>query len=43
VIQAAQTHWYFRGGDLAAAISSGLEILENGIGTDPPTAWPPDS
>jgi TetR/AcrR family transcriptional regulator, regulator of mycofactocin system len=41
VIQAAQTHWFFRGGDLAAAISSGLEILEHGIGTDPPTAWPP--
>ena len=37
VIQAAQTHWFFRGGDLAATISSGLEILENGIGTDPPT------
>ena len=43
VIQAAQTHWFFRGGDLAAAIASGLEIIENGIGTDPPKAWPPDA
>jgi AcrR family transcriptional regulator len=43
VVQAAQTHWFFRGGDLTAAIASGLEILEKGIGTDPPTAWPPDA
>jgi AcrR family transcriptional regulator len=39
VIQAAQTHWFFRGGDLAAAISEGLAVLERGIGTDPAT-WP---
>jgi TetR/AcrR family transcriptional regulator, regulator of mycofactocin system len=37
VIQAAQTHWYFQGGDLATLISAGLEVLENGIGTDPRT------
>lgn len=37
VIQAAQTQWYFRGGDLATAISAGLEVLESGIGTDPKT------
>jgi AcrR family transcriptional regulator len=35
IIQAAQTQWYFRGGDLATAISDGLAVLENGIGTDP--------
>jgi AcrR family transcriptional regulator len=34
VIQAAQTQWYFRGGDLATAISDGLEVLERGIGAD---------
>jgi TetR/AcrR family transcriptional regulator, regulator of mycofactocin system len=38
VIQAAQTHWYFRGGDLATAMSEGLDVLEKGIGTDP-TTW----
>jgi AcrR family transcriptional regulator len=38
VIQAAQTQWYFRGGDLGTAISEGLEVLERGIGTDP-TTW----
>ena len=37
VIQAAQTRWYFHGGDLAASISEGLAVLENGIGTDPRT------
>ena len=36
-IQAAQTQWYFRGGDLAASISEGLMVLERGIGTDPRT------
>jgi TetR/AcrR family transcriptional regulator, regulator of mycofactocin system len=41
VVQAAQTHWYFQGGDLAAAVSMGLEILENGIGTDP-RSWKAD-
>jgi AcrR family transcriptional regulator len=34
VIQAAQTHWYFEGGDLPTAISDGIEVLERGIGTD---------
>jgi AcrR family transcriptional regulator len=37
VIQAAQTHWYLEGGDLAASISEGLAVLERGIGTDPNT------
>jgi len=37
VIQAAQTQWYFQGGDLATAISDGLAVLENGIGMDPRT------
>lgn len=35
VIQAAQTQWYFQGGDLATAMSDGLAVLEHGIGTDP--------
>ena len=35
VVQAAQTQWYFQGGDLATTISQGLEVLETGIGTDP--------
>jgi AcrR family transcriptional regulator len=38
VIQAAQTQWFFKGGDLATAISDGLEVLDGGIGTDP-KAW----
>jgi AcrR family transcriptional regulator len=38
VIQAAQTKWYFNGGDLAAALSEGLDVLERGVGTDP-RAW----
>jgi len=33
VIQAAQTHWYFHGGDLVTTISESLEVLEHGIGT----------
>ena len=37
VIQAAQTQWYLQGGDLASAISDGLEVLERGIGADPGT------
>jgi AcrR family transcriptional regulator len=37
VIQAAQTQWYFQGGDLATAISDGLGVLESGIGGDPRT------
>ena len=35
VIQAAQTQWWVQGGDLATAISDGLEVLERGIGADP--------
>lgn len=35
VIQAAQTQWFFTGGDLTTAISEGLQVLERGIGTDP--------
>jgi TetR/AcrR family transcriptional regulator, regulator of mycofactocin system len=42
VIQAAQTQWYLRGGDLATAISDGLEVLERGIGADPGT-WSAES
>jgi len=38
VIQAAQTQWFVRSGDLATAIAEGLEVLERGIGTDP-TTW----
>jgi hypothetical protein len=37
VIQAAQIQWYTRGGDLATAISEGIDVLERGIGTDPKT------
>ena len=35
VIQAAQTHWFVHGGDLATTISEGLEVLERAIGSDP--------
>jgi len=41
VVQAAQTQWFFQGGDLATAISEGLAILEQGIGNDPGT-WVAD-
>jgi AcrR family transcriptional regulator len=34
MIQAAQTQWFFHGGDLATIMSQGLEVLERGIGTD---------
>jgi AcrR family transcriptional regulator len=34
VIQAAQTHWYIHGGDLASTVSEGLRILEHGFGGD---------
>jgi AcrR family transcriptional regulator len=37
VIQAAQTRWFFHGGDLAETLSEGLEVLERGIGSDPST------
>jgi AcrR family transcriptional regulator len=39
VLQAAHTHWYFRGGDLSATLSEGFEVLEQGVGADP-GAWP---
>jgi AcrR family transcriptional regulator len=38
VIQAAQTRWFLRGGDLVATLSEGLELLEGSIGSDP-TTW----
>jgi AcrR family transcriptional regulator len=38
VVQAAQTHWFVNGGDLASTISAGLELLERGIDVDP-RAW----
>ncbi len=38
IIQAAQTRWFLQGGDLAAAISDGLAVLEHAVGTDP-AAW----
>jgi len=38
VIQATQTQWYFRGGDLVMSFSEGLAVLERGIGSDP-RAW----
>ncbi len=34
VVQAAQTRWFFHGGDLAATVSRGLRVLEVGTGTD---------
>jgi AcrR family transcriptional regulator len=37
VIQAAQIHWYFDGGDLATAVTEGLGLLERGLGSDPRT------
>jgi AcrR family transcriptional regulator len=42
VVQAAQTQWFFQGGDLADWISDGLQVLERGIGTDP-GAWSEDT
>ena len=38
VIQAAHTHWFLNGGDLATTISESLEVLERGIGT-PGDTW----
>jgi AcrR family transcriptional regulator len=35
VIDAAQTRWFFEGGDLLTVLSEGLSILEQGIGSDP--------
>jgi AcrR family transcriptional regulator len=37
VIQAAQTRWYFQGGDMATAFSDALDVLERGVGADPKT------
>jgi AcrR family transcriptional regulator len=37
VIQAASTQWFIHGGDLAATIAEGIEVLERGIGSDPQT------
>jgi TetR/AcrR family transcriptional regulator, regulator of mycofactocin system len=37
VVQAAQTHWFINGGDLASTISDGLELLERGSDSDPRT------
>jgi hypothetical protein len=34
---AAQTQWFFHGGDLATIISESLHVLETGIGADPET------
>ena len=35
VLEAAQTQWFFSGGELVTMISDSLEVLERGIGTDP--------
>jgi AcrR family transcriptional regulator len=37
VVQAAQTRWYFHGGDLVAMVSEGLRVLELGAGSDAQT------
>ena len=37
VIQAAQTQWYFHGGNLATIMSESLGVLESTISTDPKT------
>jgi TetR/AcrR family transcriptional regulator, regulator of mycofactocin system len=34
VIQAAQTRWFFEGGDLATAVSAGLAVLEQVLARD---------
>jgi TetR/AcrR family transcriptional regulator, regulator of mycofactocin system len=34
VVQAASTEWFLGGGDLATMISEGIEVLEQGIGSD---------
>ena len=38
VVQAAQTHWFINGGDLATTLSVGFEMLARGIDSDP-RAW----
>jgi hypothetical protein len=35
VIQAAQTNWYLKGGDLASTMAAGIGVLERGVGADP--------
>jgi AcrR family transcriptional regulator len=40
IIQAAQTQWYFQGGDLASMIFESFEVLESGIGADQATWFP---
>jgi len=35
VMQAAQTRWYFQGGDLRTAFSEAFDVLERGVGSDP--------
>ncbi|HEY7106638.1 MAG TPA: TetR family transcriptional regulator [Acidimicrobiia bacterium] len=37
-MQAVQTEWIARGGDLVAAMSDGLQVLERGVGTNP-SSW----
>jgi len=37
IVQAGQTHWFVNGGDLAATVSAGFEMLERGIDSDPRT------
>ncbi len=34
IIQTAHAHWFFNGGDLASTVSSSLEVLETGFGSD---------
>jgi len=34
IIQSAHAHWFFNGGDLADTVSSSLEVLETGFGSD---------
>jgi TetR/AcrR family transcriptional regulator, regulator of mycofactocin system len=48
-VQAAQTRWFFHGGDLVETVSQGLRVLEIGLGGDPSNwasalvtaEWPP--
>jgi len=35
VMQAAQTRWFFQGGDLPTAFSEAFDVLERGVGADP--------
>lgn len=38
VLQAAHTHWLFRGGDLVEIVTESLQVLETGFGADP-SVW----